>query len=104
MASVRLSDEGCQGFAFANPLRKISDNRDTCTIHRELLSDLACNVSAQIEKIISEALNRDQNERSAMLGRSADQIDGISVGSQLRTLFRNCENSDSFQFQRRTRH
>src|SRR5215469_5171785 len=101
---VRLADKRRKGFALHPLLPNISENCDTCTIHRELLGDLASNVSSQIEKIISEPLHRDQNERGAILGRSTHQIDGISASTQFRTLCRNLEDPDSLQFQTRTRH
>lgn len=87
-----------------SPLADISENGDTGTVRRELLGDLASNVSAEIKKIVSEPLDRDQKERGAMLERRAHDVNGIPARSQFPTLRRKFEDSDSRFFQNRIGH
>jgi hypothetical protein len=97
-AAIRLAHEGAQSGTFSQVPRDIADDRDALPILHEFLDQFAGDARFQLEEFIGEALYRNHDQRSAILKRLADELDGVAIGLQLRSISHAFEDAHAMKF------
>src|SRR5580692_8279594 len=98
LAAIRLGHESAQGGALSQEARDVADDHEPPSILHNLLDQLARDARAERKEIVVKAIDGNNDQRGVIFERLADQVDGVVVGPQPRSVGHAFEDAHTVKF------